>query len=96
MVEEFGLVMERHEGPWEPVESFLTKALRLALPPTPPLHENVPWSKRQAARIREIAPVILSFDALARELEGDDRSWVFAAFRGKARSELGWPSVGGW
>jgi hypothetical protein len=96
MVDEFGLAIEQHQGPYEPVVAFLTKTLRKSPPGSPPFDEDVPWYRRQVARFSALAPVILEHAALAEGVEGAARRSIFNAFRTEARSSLGWPTVGGW
>ena len=95
LVCEFGLVMIRHDGPLEPIVTFLTTTLRSSPPPTPP-DEQIPWYKRQAHRFQVIAPVILAHDALAGSLLDGARGRVFSSFRASAKQTFDWPSVRGW
>jgi hypothetical protein len=83
LVCEFGLVMIRHDGPLEPIVTFLSRTLRSSPPPTPP-EEQIPWYKRQAHRFQVMAPVILAHDALAGSLPDDARRRVFSSFRVRA------------
>ena len=96
VVNEFGLTIIQHEGPLDPIMSFLKKPLRQSPPPTPPENENIQWYKRQAHRFQIIAPVILSFQNLANTLSEDARRNMFNGFKAAAHAALQWPAVRGW
>lgn len=95
VVDEFALVIQRHDGPLDSVVGFLDKVIRLSPPPSPP-EQDIPWYKRQVERFQALAPLILKFEGLAGTLVGTRRRNVFEAFRKAAKGAFGWPSVGGW
>ncbi|HEY3212384.1 MAG TPA: hypothetical protein VGL16_04155 [Actinomycetota bacterium] len=96
MIDEFGLAIIQHEGPHEAVTTFLTRTLRRTPPLSPP-EEDVPWYRRQVSRLKDTAPVILRYQALADgALEGAARSATFKAFRSDVHAVMTWPPVGGW
>jgi hypothetical protein len=92
---EFDLLMRRHEGPSEPVVSFLTKTLRRSPPQSPPV-EKVEWFRRQAERFATIAPVVESHPALASPLSAEARRKVFKSFATNASRAATWPLQRGW
>jgi hypothetical protein len=96
MVDEFGLVMTQHAGPWPQVTDFLTKTLRLSPPKSKPYGEDIPWYRRQAERLSQIAPLVLRYDALAGDLPDDQRRKVFGAFKSELRTSAPWPLEAGY
>jgi hypothetical protein len=96
VAEEFGLAIVRHEGPFDPVVTFLTKTLRRSPPASPPYDEEIPWYRRQTERFGIVASAILAHDALAGSLPDNTRRNVYSSFRGQARKLCRWPRVGGW
>lgn len=95
VVDEFGLLINRHAGPHEHIQSFFLKTLRYSPPPTPP-PKDVPWYERQVERFRHLAPTILRFDALAESLPDDTRSRVWAGARSALASQSEWPLLRSW
>lgn len=96
LLERFGFLMERAEGPIEPIVSFLTKTLRMTPPVSPPFDEDIEWYKRQVNRFQLLAPVILDHDALASTMRGPARSKVFSSFKYRASQAFEWESVRGY
>ena len=88
VAEEFGLLMIQHEGPLEPVTSFMTKIFRRPPPFSKPV-EDVEWFRRQADRFAKIAPVIAAHAALAEALSPEARRNVFKSFATRATAAAG-------
>jgi hypothetical protein len=95
VAEEFGLLMVQHDGPLDPITTFLRSTLRRSPPLSLPV-EEVEWFRRQAARFQLIAPVILNHSLLAEELNTDARRNVFRAFASQAVKACDWPRRQGW
>jgi hypothetical protein len=96
VVDDFALSIERHDGPHPNAVAFFSRTLRYAPPPSEPRNENVAWYRRQVGRFGVIAPIILEHNALASTLPEDARGRVFRRFRTRAKTNLQWPSAGGW
>jgi hypothetical protein len=95
VISEFGLLASQAAAPDEHVASYLKSTLRRNPPVSPPA-EDIEFWERSMLRFRELAPVILRFDALAGDLPDDARSRLFAAFKVAAGSAMLWTTVKGW
>jgi hypothetical protein len=95
VAEEFGLLMRRHEGPHEHIESFLTGKFRRSPPLSRP-PENIEWFRRQAQRFSAIAPIVRAHSALADALAPTSRRAIFKSFATTAVAATSWPLQRGW
>ncbi len=95
IADEFGLDMIRHDGPLEPITSFLTRTVHLSPPPSLP-EEQIPWYQRQSDRFQALAQVVLDHAHMADTLTSAGRRSVFASFRASTEAAMSWPRMGGW
>jgi hypothetical protein len=96
VVEEFGLQIERSDGPVPSVETFIRRTLRTRPPPTPPFTSDLPWYRQQADRFSAVAPLILAHSVLAEETETGTRRRAFESFRAGVSRVVDWQLVKGW
>ena len=94
----FGLTIQRHEGPLDHIVTWLKDWLRKSPAPHPSSspEEDVAFYRRQADRLPEIAPLILEFELLAADIDGDLRRRTFALFRTRLAEKAPWTLQGGY
>lgn len=90
IIDEFGLTISRHEGPHDAIVEWFAGQFRTGpknqLQPDP----SVEWFDRQANRLALVAPVLLQFEDLAGDLDGDARRVRFAQFKVRLEQVSGW------
>ena len=93
VADEFGLHVERHTGPYDPIVKAAA-AFRRSEPSGP--DEPAPLYRRQASRFAKSGPVILEHCSLAQDLDPASRRSTFARFKTQLRQTCTWNPEAKW
>jgi hypothetical protein len=93
VVDDTGLAITRHEGPIESMVHWLNSDLRKEPPNQPGSGRE--WWEVQVERFTALAPHVLDFGDLAKQLSTNHKRSLFGAWRQRVESLATWPLRGG-